>query len=429
MCRPALPSGEVSPAPQLQKEDEWIETFDVQKFTEEIQALGDKLEKQQGDADVAHLQKMVLWSNLCGIVGLLTMGICVNPVSVFLLSCFTFSRWTMIAHHTCHGGYDKLHPNKRWNRFRFGVGSGWRRFCDWLDWMMPEAWNVEHNNRHHYNLSEVEDPDLVEENLSDIREMDVPLFVKYMAIPFVMVTWKWFYYAPNTYKEFKLAMLRRKGTPIPEGVKPQEAVTVRVLLTSGTVFFSLWEFLTVVIGPYFLFRFIVTPAPLFLLGPYLGMPYMYSNAVKSLVLSELLTNAHAFLMVVTNHAGDDMYRFGSSCRPFSGSFFMRQVGASVDYAYGTDLIDFLHGYLNYQIEHHLWPALSMKSYQKAAPLVKEICQRHGIPYVQQGCFKRLKKTIDIMTGTTSMRVFPKEYERKYLELDAIAEAKKYKKKN
>ena len=42
-----------------------------------------------------------------------------------------------------------------YNRFRFGVGSLYRRCVDWLDWMLVEAWNVEHNNLHHYCLGEV----------------------------------------------------------------------------------------------------------------------------------------------------------------------------------------------------------------------------------------------------------------------------------
>ena len=52
-----------------------------------------------------------------------------------------------------------------YNRFRFGVGSLYRRCLDWLDWMLVEAWNCEHNQLHHYYLSEDDDPDLVEENL------------------------------------------------------------------------------------------------------------------------------------------------------------------------------------------------------------------------------------------------------------------------
>jgi len=120
-------------AEQLKKEDQWVEDFDVVAFAADIKALGDELEKQQGDADVRHLNKMIGWSNACAAVGLLTMGLGVNFVSVFALSTWTFTRWTMIAHHTCHGGYDRVHPNKgRWNRFKFAVGSTWRRVNDWL---------------------------------------------------------------------------------------------------------------------------------------------------------------------------------------------------------------------------------------------------------------------------------------------------------
>lgn len=85
-------------------------------------------------------------------------------------------------------------------------GDGWQTG---FDWMMPEAWNVEHNNRHHYNLSEIEDPDLVENNLADLREMKMPLVLKYFYVLGAAATWKWFYYSPNTYKELKLAKWRK----------------------------------------------------------------------------------------------------------------------------------------------------------------------------------------------------------------------------
>ena len=90
---------------------------------------------------------------------------------------------------------------RRSNTSQFAIGGLWNRICDWFDWMMPEAWNIEHNNRHHYCLSEMDDPDLVENNLEDIRELDVSLFTKYLIVGVNMLTWKWAYYAPNTYKE------------------------------------------------------------------------------------------------------------------------------------------------------------------------------------------------------------------------------------
>ena len=125
----------------------------------------------------------------------------------------------MIAHHTCHRGYDWCHPDKnRWNRFKFAIGNLWTRTCDWFDWMIPEAWNVEHNNRHHYSLSEIEDPDLVENNLTGLRLLPIPRVIKLMIMPIMASIWKWFYYAPNTYKELKLVRWRQAGTKIPKGV-------------------------------------------------------------------------------------------------------------------------------------------------------------------------------------------------------------------
>eukprot|EP00934_Nitzschia_sp_Nitz4_P001211 Nitzschia sp. Nitz4//scaffold93_size78505//1643//2962//NITZ4_005409-RA/size78505-processed-gene-0.95-mRNA-1//-1//CDS//3329560255//1211//frame0 len=428
MCAPDK-SAKVAPvvptSEKLRAEDEWIQEFDFEGFAKEIRALGQKLESEQGPEDVAHLNKMIMWSNACAAVGLLTMGFSINIISILGLSLYTHSRWTMIAHHTCHGGYEKCHPDKgRWSRFKFGLGTLWRRFNDWFDWMLPEAWNVEHNNRHHYNLSEITDPDLVEHNMGLLRNMDIPMFGKYIAVFLLMTTWKWYYYAPNTYKELKLARMRRTGEKIPEGVNPERPVTIDTVMMGQTYFYTFGELFSVVIAPYLLLHFFVAPLPWLIVGQqFFGVgSVMYWTAVANLFIADLVTNFHGFIAVATNHAGDDMYRFRRACRPFSGSFYLRQVVASVDFDMGTDLVDFMHGYLNYQIEHHLWPNLSMRSYQKSAPLVQEICKKYGVPYVKENVFKRLKKTVDIFVGNTSMPWFPEAAENAYLEIDTKAEA-------
>jgi fatty acid desaturase len=286
---------------------------------------------------------------------------------------------------------------------------------------------VEHNNRHHYNLSEIHDPDLVEQNLAGLRSRQWPTALKYVQVVLAAAVWKWYYYAPNTYKELKLASWRREGKKIPAGVQPEMPVVIDTIFMGQNPFYTAVEFLSVVLGPYLLFHFFLTPLPWYFAGQYFAGytgAQMYWNAVTNLFLADILTNLHGFLCVVTNHAGDDMYRFSSPCRPFSGSFCLRQVLASVDYDYGSDLVDFLHGYLNYQVEHHLWPNLSMRSYQKAAPRVRDICGKYGVPYVQHNVFYRLKKTVEIMVGTTSMRQFPLHYEQAFLEIDALKETMK-----
>jgi len=353
-----------------------------------------------------------MWSHACLIVGVATMWYVVNPVSVFLLSMGVMTRWTIVAHHVCHGGFDKC-SNGEYNRFKFGVGSLYRRVCDWLDWMLVEAWNVEHNQLHHYHLGEDLDPDLVETNLSTLREANLPRPVKYVSVLFFMLTWKWYYYAPNTFKMLKLHEMRRVGkTPklssgkvIPDHWLTAPWVISPIWALKGAVFFTNSEFFGRVLAPFFIARFVLLPGAVGLL---LGRQAA-TNSLISIVLAELLTNAHSFLNIVTNHVGDDLYRFDRSCEPRSSTFYMRQVISSANFRTGSDINDFVHGWLNYQIEHHLWPDLSMLSYQKAQPLVKAICAKHGVPYVQESVWRRLKKTVDVMVGDASMRKFPSKY--------------------
>ncbi|HEX5276778.1 MAG TPA: fatty acid desaturase, partial [Fluviicoccus sp.] len=110
---------------------------------------------------------------------------------------------------------------------------------------------------------------------------------------------------------------------------------------------------------------------------------------------------HSFIVIAPNHTGDDLILFESQANSKS-EFYLRQITGSANFRTGGDLNDFLHGWLNYQIEHHLWPDLPMSEYQRLQPQVKALCAKYGIPYVQESVWKRLKKTVDVMVGKTSM---------------------------
>jgi fatty acid desaturase len=45
-------------------------------------------------------------------------------------------------------------------------------------------------------------------------------------------------------------------------------------------------------------------------------------------------------------------------------------------------IDFLYGGLNYQVEHHLFPAMPQRNLARARELTREYCAERGIPYVE-----------------------------------------------
>ena len=123
------------------------------------------------------------------------------------------------------------------------------------------------------------------------------------------------------------------------------------------------------------------------------------------VLADMFTNLHSFIVIATNHVGDDIYRFETETKPRSDDFYMRAVIGSANFRTGGDVNDFMHGWLNYQIEHHMWPDMSMRCYQRAQPKVKAICEKYGMPYVQESVFKRVGQLVDVMVGKKTMLVW------------------------
>jgi len=399
----------------------WRQNFDLKGWGSEIRQIEKEIRAEMGEKDLAHLQKMRNVTLMLYIAGLATAGFCQlpwNPISAILLSISICVRWTMIGHHTCHGGYNGVVGGEhRFHRSKFARGPV-RRFIDWCDWMLPEAWDVEHNFLHHYELGEATDPDLLERNAHSIRESKkMPLLVKYANMFGLMLMWKWFYYAPNTVKEMverqkKLAKTRGDADAIqqPFEMPPADGdfKGATKAATIKHVFSSIFQgnllplkYMTKVLAPYFIAHFVITPLAFYAL---FGRAVAWV-AFTNLALAEVLTNIHSFVIVVPNHAGEDVYRFKTPVKVKSDEFYLRAVIGSVNFRTGSNANDYMHGWLNYQIEHHMWPDMSMLAYQKAAPRVKAVCEKYGVPYVQENVFKRLWKTLQIGVGTKSMLVW------------------------
>ena len=299
-----------------------------------------------------------------------------------------------MAHHVMHKGYDKV-PGIPKRYTSAGFAKGGRRALDWFDWISPEAWHHEHNVLHHFRLNELADPDLVEHNLAWLRVKPWPRSVKLALIAVVASVWKPAYYAPNTLSELHVAQMRRaeKQGPAEEtggvslgdsGVWDPRSRLFRELLRKCWLPYAGWHF-----G--------VVPALFLPLGPLAS-----ASVLTNSLLAEVLTNLHSFLVITTNHAGDDLWRFDEKVGS-KAEWRLRQILGSVNFRTGGDLGDFLHGWLNYQIEHHVWPDLSMLQYQRIAPQLRSLCEELGIPYAQESVWRRLRKTLDIMVGDGEMK--------------------------
>jgi fatty acid desaturase len=73
-------------------------------------------------------------------------------------------------------------------------------------------------------------------------------------------------------------------------------------------------------------------------------------------------------------------------------FLRRQVMTSRNIRCGP-IGDLLMGGLSKQIEHHLFPAMPTPNLSKCAPVVREFCTEHGIPYREQRLLSAYREVI------------------------------------
>lgn len=353
----------------------------MKAFAADVKALRKRLDADLGPDDYRHLRKIERIGRACTLAGYATAWMAPNPVSSMLMSTGILTRW-ILTHHISHRGYDRV-PGipKRYTSKYFARGK--RRLFDWMDWILPEAWHEEHDFLHHYNLGEDGDPDVVERNTEWVR--DLPRWQRQALLGALTLTWKWSYYAPSTMEALQDARARRNK----EEITPSDDIFDPRSKRGRELYAKCYV-------PYALYRFVALPAAFLPLGRKAAR-----NVFLNTLAAELITNTHSFLIIGPNHTGDDLYRFDTPVKS-PAEFFLRQIVGSVNYATGNDVVDYLQMWLNYQIEHHLWPDMTMLQYRKAQPHVKALCEKYGIPYVQESVFKRAREMARIIVGDSAM---------------------------
>ena len=371
-----------------------VDQAQLQKDIDEI-----KKTLKVGEDDYQHLLKLERWGRMATFGGffLIAFVVIMNATSgiggfwfwslgifgAFLMGVGNVARWANVTHPILHGAYDKV-PNIPAKYTKAGFAKGWRRYIDWLDWIKPDAWAYEHNIMHHYHLGELDDPDNVEKNLEWLHESKMPMFFKYALIYIFATVWKLAYYAPNTQR-----ILENKDNKNMNDVRNQDYEWLPFTQKGQ----ELWKDYLL---PYGLFQFVFLPL--------LFLPFGWSAvgfAFVFMILGELWANLHSFLVIVPNHSAEDIYQF-STPHKTQGEYYLRQIMGSVNYNTGSDFIDFLHGFLNYQVEHHLFPNMPHSFYQSMQPIVKDICAKHNLEYRQESVFKRIIMTIELMVGNTKV---------------------------
>ncbi|HYO59345.1 fatty acid desaturase family protein [Archangium sp.] len=351
-------------------------------FFEELRVLEHQVRSQVGGEDLRHLRKMEGWGRLCTALGYLTAWLAPNPLSAFCLAAGQSARLLM-GHHILHGAYDRL-PGvpQRYTSQRFG--RGWRRYLDWFTWWKGEAWANLHNNLHHPNTQDEYDVDVMD--LAVLHGLPRPL--RYVAFAVVSVSWKYTYYAP--YMHGKLLERQRRIPHDPKQTYHPGAFYD--LRRPDTRALWLYAFL-----PYLLFQFVLVPLLFLPLGT-----WAWLSVLCNVILGEVLHSLHGFSCIRPSHSAGDIPLFHQrpTCRH---DFVVRQIHGTVNYTTGGDALSFALFWCDHHIEHHLWPTMSLLGYRRMRPRLKALCERYGVPYREEGMWRRCFQMARLFIGETSQR--------------------------
>ena len=365
-----------------------LNDIDCEAFYAALGELRRRAQEDLGQRDLAHLRKVALWGRASTTFGLLTAALAPNPASAAALSFGRSTRWVLM-HHIGHRGYDRV-PGAPSHIHSKRFARGRRRLLDWADWLTPEAWVFEHNVLHHSHTAQAADPDLIEQSTEVLREPPFGPISRALSLGILSLSWRPGFYAPMA----MWAHAQRRNRDAPPVGKYDFASILRAFFHD--------EYWKKGVAPYATLQFVALPLLFTPLGPWA----VFSVLCNSLG-AEVLTNVHAFLVVLPNHCGDDLYRHEAPPRT-KAEACVRQIISSANYGTGGDLTASLQLWLNYQIEHHIWPDLPMLRYRELQPEVKKLCEAFGIPYVQEAMPARLRRMVSVVVGKSRMRRMDRE---------------------
>jgi len=98
-------------------------------------------------------------------------------------------------------------------------------------------------------------------------------------------------------------------------------------------------------------------------------------------VANLIRNVWAYMIIFCGHfpAGVHVFTEAQIEGETRGRWYVRQLLGSCNIE-GGKLFHLMSGNLSHQIEHHLFPDMPSHRYPEAAPRVRALCARYGIPY-------------------------------------------------
>jgi linoleoyl-CoA desaturase len=325
----------------------------LQSFRAELDALRAEYAAKVGARDAAYIRSVRAVARGSHVAGRLLIHFSLEPVSwsagVLALATYKVLENMELGHNVLHGQYDFMRDP--------GLSSA---TYEWDMVGTAKAWKRAHNATHHVFTNVVgRDGDFGYKAFRFSEE--VPWNPTHLLQPIASpLSGLFFQYAIGAYDLGLLDRVvpgraKRTEKPRPLGELAREAwAFVRKAARKSAVEYALFPALA---GPF---------APKVLAG----------NA-----LADAARNLWAYVVIYCGHLTEEAATFREEelAGEDRAHWYARQVSGSGNFELGR-LGHVLSGHLGFQIEHHLFPNLPAWRYPEMAPRVRDICERHGVPY-------------------------------------------------
>ncbi len=317
----------------------------LEAFGAELDAIRLEVMKNLGEEDARYIRnvaRLVRYTEVSG-RGLLMLGI-LPPAwlaGTTLLSISKIVENMELGHNVMHGQYDWM------NDPAFNGKS-----YEWDNAGTADSWRDTHNVSHHV--------------YTNIRGMDDDIGYGMLRL-FPEQRWKRFYLGQPLYA-FLLASLFEWGIAI----QHLEIGAVVLGRKDRAEFDREWAVASKKMRGQLIRDYVLYP----LLGGPMA-PFVFSGNL----VANLVRNYWTFTVIFCGHFTEDAEIFPKAVlkNETRGHRYLRQLRGSSNLT-GGKVFHFMTGNLSHQIEHHLFPTMPARHYQKIAPRVQEICARYGQHY-------------------------------------------------
>jgi linoleoyl-CoA desaturase len=332
----------------------------IEDFGRELDAIQGEIKSSLGDRDRRYIRRMIVLQRTMAVAGrgLIFASLPLLPIAPAFFGVISLGTLTLgaakilenmeIGHNVIHGQWDWMNDSQIHS-------STW----EWDNVCPADQWKHSHNVVHH--------------TWTNVMGRDRDVGYEILRVN-AEQPWKPGYLLQPLYNAL-LALLFEWGVAMHD-------VDLTGLRTGTKSFADVRELLRGIgrkAGKQIMKDYVLWPL---LAGPFF-LPVLLANLVAN-----LMRNLWAYAIIFCGHFPDGVHVFTEAQveGETRGRWYLRQVLGSCNIE-GGPLFHVMSGNLSHQIEHHLFPDMPSNRYAEAAPRVRALCARYGIPY-NSGSFAR-----------------------------------------